>query len=71
MAHVTDSLAHIIATEAALLESVSETIGAVHYERLVERDTQMTGNKYVKARDNQDHNLKWKSDVLLSDSFAE
>lgn len=47
--HVRNSPAHVIATEAALLETDSEKVGAVHYEPSVDEDIQMTSHKVVET----------------------
>lgn len=47
VAHITDSRAHIFATEAALLETDPEIIGTVHYKQLLESDSNMTRHKDV------------------------
>lgn len=71
VAHLTNSLASIIAAEAALLENDPETIGAVHYKPLIDRNTQIARYKGVEAKN--DHNLKidWRSEVHLSSDYAE
>lgn len=61
--HVTDSLAHFIATEAALLEASPETIDAVHYKPSVDKDTQMTHHNDAEAKYDRNFNLSLKSKV--------
>lgn len=63
VAHVTNSSALVIATEAALLETNSAIIGAVHYKPSVDRGSQMTLYKYVEARGGQSLNLDGKSEA--------
>lgn len=50
-AHATDSPARIAATEATLLETDLETIGAVQYKLSVGRGAQMKIHKDVEERD--------------------
>lgn len=52
-AHVMDSLAHIIATEAALLKADPETVGEVCYKFSMHRDTQMTHCEDAETKDDQ------------------
>lgn len=52
VAYEPDSLRWIIATEAALLETNPDTIGAVHYRPLVNKATQITRHEDAKPRDN-------------------
>lgn len=68
---VTDSPIRIIATEAALLKTDPEVIRAAHYKRSVGGDTQMTHEKDVEARDDQNLKLDWWSEVQLSDDYGE
>lgn len=44
---VTNNPAHIIVSDATLLENDLETIGTVHYKSLENKDTQMTCHKGV------------------------
>lgn len=55
VAHVADSPTDFITTEAALLVSDPEIVGALHYNPAVDRDTEMTRLKDEEAKD--DHNL--------------
>lgn len=69
--HVVDSLALIIATEAALLETNADIISAAHYKPSVCRETQITRHKDVGGKDDHKFMLDWKSEVQLLDDYTE
>lgn len=62
-----DSLALVVATEAALLETNPEILGAGHHEPSADKNTQITHQKKREASDDQNLRLDWKSEVQLSD----
>lgn len=53
----TDSPSNIIATKGALLETDPDTIGAVLYKPLVDRNTQTSRQKDVGVRDDKKRKL--------------
>lgn len=66
--NVTNSLGLISATEVAPLENDPKTIGTVHYKRMVDKNTRMTGYKDVGARNDPNFKVDWKSDAQLSEN---
>lgn len=64
VAHLTDWLAHFIASEVALLENESERIEAVQFKLSVDRDIQMarckqTAFKCLPLLSTQDLHVYW------------
>lgn len=71
MAHVTDSPANIIATKFALPGHDPKTIDALHCKPSVDKDTQTSRHKDVKAKDGHNANLVWKREAYMSSDYAE
>lgn len=68
--HVTNSLALLVTTEAALLQTSPGTVGALHYKPSVDRETQITRDKDVDVRADQNVKFERKSEVRLSNEYA-
>lgn len=70
-AHLMDRIAHVIASDAVLLESDPKATDSVLCKLLMGRNSPMAWRKYTKLEDDELLEICWKCNIRISNDYAE